>query len=294
MLDGEGDGWFTCYPSREILYANLAAGRYILQIEALDTLKKKIGETLELTVISEEVFYKTWWFIGLSLLIIIGTLLFLFYQYKQKQNLFKKNQMALNEARIKGAMMLEIHHRIKNNLQIVSGLLGLQIANDDNKELKSKLQNSQSRIESIAGIHNLLYSTDGQNSVPVKENIENIVSYYKTLFFTKIAYHINVDVSILNVDKATPFSLLLNELINNSNKHAFTNVDSPEITIHFNKKDGGYLFEYSDNGVFKKPVNKKESMGMKIIRMMSKQLKGELNIENTSNFKLTLFFSVNE
>lgn len=156
LLNSESDlQWFTTFAGKELLFANLAAGTYILQVEAYNISKQKLGERIALKIISEEVFYKTWWFALLLFLAASITIMYLFYQYKIKQDLFAKNEIALNDAKTKNVMMLEIHHRIKNNLQIVSGLLGLQMAKSTNEELKEKLQDSQSRIESIAGIHNL-------------------------------------------------------------------------------------------------------------------------------------------
>ncbi|MGM0934063.1 MAG: histidine kinase dimerization/phosphoacceptor domain -containing protein [Bacteroidota bacterium] len=295
LLNSESDKqWFTTFPGKELLYANLAAGTYVLQVEAYNISKQKLGERIALKIISEEVFYRTWWFALLLFLSASITILYLFYQYKIKQELFAKNEIALNDAKTKNTMMLEIHHRIKNNLQIVSGLLGLQMAKSTNKELKIKLQDSQSRIESIAGIHNLLYNTSNQDFISVKKNIENSVSYYQKLFPKNVSYHLDIDASLLSNKQATPFSLLLNELINNSNKHAFPETGNPEIFIHFEKRDKKYVFKYFDNGNFKKQESQKESMGMKIIEMMNKQLKGDLKIENTTNFKLTLHFSTNE
>ncbi|WP_423820393.1 sensor histidine kinase [Salinimicrobium sp. TIG7-5_MAKvit] len=292
--NGNTSNWFTNYSGKEILYANLSAETYDLQVEALNSSNQKIGERISLEVISKEVFYKTWWFILLLLFLISISVFYLFYQYKEKQVLFAKNRIAVNEAKIKNVMMLEIHHRIKNNLQIVSGLLGLQIVNSRNDELKEKLQDSQSRIESIAGIHNLLYNSSKQNLIPVKENIENSIDYYKKLFPINATYHLNIDASILDIDQATPFSLLLNELINNSYKHAFTKTENPEIYIHFEKQGNKYVFKYSDNGSFNNEKSPKQAMGMKIIEMMNKQLKGNLSIENSTSFKLTLFFPTNE
>jgi len=295
LLNSESDlQWFTTFAGKELLFANLAAGTYILQVEAYNISKQKLGERIALKIISEEVFYKTWWFALLLFLAASITILYLFYQYKIKQDLFAKNEIALNDAKTKNVMMLEIHHRIKNNLQIVSGLLGLQMAKSTNEELKIKLQDSQSRIESIAGIHNLLYNTNNKNFISVKENTENSVAYYQKLFPENVRYNLDIDASLLSINQATPFSLLLNELINNSNKHAFVETENPEIFIHFEKRDKKYVFEYFDNGRFKKQEGTKESMGMKIIEMMNKQLKGDLKIENTTNFKLTLIFSTNE
>ncbi len=291
LEDTNNSEWFTSYSGKEILFANLAPGNYTLQVEAYDSSENKIGEIIELKVISDKIFYKTWWFIFLLFIVASSIIIYIFYQYKGKQILYAKNEIALGEAKIKTEMMLEIHHRIKNNLQIISGLLGLQMINSSNEELKLNLQDSQRRIESIAGIHNLLYNSSNFEALSFNENVKNIIAYYKTLFPIKVKYNLNLDGTILSIDKATPLSLLLNELINNSNKHAFAKIENPEITIKFTKKGKNYLFEYSDNGNFKKRIVKKESMGMKIVNMMIKQLKGDLKIKETNGFSLTLSFS---
>ncbi|NEV94998.1 hypothetical protein G3567_12710 [Psychroflexus sp. YR1-1] len=293
LNEGIESEWYATFPGKELLYANLAPGKYTLQLEALDSSNTKLGETLELTVISEQVFYKTWWFISLIVFTIIGVLIYLFNQYKIKQDLFAKNELALNEAMVKNNMMLEIHHRIKNNLQIVSGFLELQMAGSDDKFLKSVLENSQGRIESIAGIHELLYHTDNENNVAVKENVERIITYYKKLFLFSIEYEVDIDSSIMGIDQLTPFSILFNELISNSNKHAFERIDHPKITIRFHKNKNVYAFEYFDNGDFKTENNNANTMGMRIITMMNKQLKGRLSIKKDNHFHLTMFFPIN-
>ena len=295
LLNSESDkDWFIAYPGKELLYANLEAGTYTLEVEAFTSSQQKIGERITLKIISEEFFYKTWWFVLLLLVFISLFVLYLLNQYKVKRDLSVKREMALNEAKVKSSMMLEIHHRVRNNLQIVSGLLFFQMAKSTDEELKIKLQSCQSRIESIAGIHNLLYNSNNEEFISVKQSIETSVAHYQKLFSENVNYHLDIDASFLSIDQVTSFSLLLNELINNSIKHAFTKTASPEIFIHFKKQGKTYVFTYFDNGCFKKQENQKESMGMKIIEMMSKQLKGELKIENTANFKLTLLIPTNE
>ncbi|WP_405415143.1 histidine kinase dimerization/phosphoacceptor domain -containing protein [Maribacter sp. Asnod1-A12] len=288
---GNDSDWFTSYPGKEILFANLAPGEYILEVQAVSASDEEIGNTIELRVISEKIFYKTWWFILALILLVFGLISYLFYQYKGKQKILVKNEIALNESKIKTSMMLEIHHRIKNNLQIVSGLLGLQVINSANEELKLKLQDSQSRIESIAGIHNLLYNSDSFETLSFKENVDNIIRYYQILFPLKVGYTLNFDGSMLPIDKATPLSLLLNELISNSHKHAFSDEEQPEIHIYFIKCETKYEFKYFDNGNFKEKGFKKDSMGMKIVDMMTTQLKGDLKIDNSKGFMCTLIFS---
>jgi two-component sensor histidine kinase len=189
-------------------------------------------------------------------------------------------------------MMLEIHHRIKNNLQVVSGLLSLQAYNSSNQELKSKLQDSQGRIESIAGIHNILYKSDSREEILVEEYFQDIISYNQTLFSLPIAFALTAEKIILPMDKAIPLALTLNELINNSYKHAFEKEDNAQINISLKKNKKEYKFYYSDNGAFKQNEEDGVSMGMKIIEMMISQLKGELTIIKENNFQLIVRFPI--
>ncbi|NVK52155.1 MAG: hypothetical protein HWD85_04415 [Flavobacteriaceae bacterium] len=280
--------WIRLYNRNEIIFSHLAAGEYTLQVEALTLTNQKIGNTLELRVISKLIFYKTWWFALSLLLLFLAIITYIAYQFKQQQKLYASNKIALNEARIKEAMMLEIHHRIKNNLQVVSGLLSIQAFNSDNDELKAKLQDSQSRIESIAGIHNILYNSDDQEAVFVEEYFTRIVNYNKTLFPINVRYRTNIVSVKLQMDKAIPLALILNELINNSHKHAFKKQDTPEISIGLTEEQKHYVFTYSDNGIFIESTNSNVSMGMKIVKMMIAQLKGNFTIEKANSFSLTI------
>lgn len=282
--------WNKLYLENEIVFSNLSAGTYTLQVQVLSSINKRIGKTLELQIVSQQIFYKTWWFFLIILLTVIGVFGYLFYQFKSKQQLYAANQIAMNEAKIKEAMMLEIHHRIKNNLQVVSGLLSLQAFDSKDKELKAKLQDSQGRIESIAGIHNILYKGDSQEAVVVEEYFNDIISYNKTLFTQEVAYNLSITHVELSMDKAIPLALILNELINNSHKHAFDNTENPSIHVQFKESKTSYTFLYTDSGVFKEKVGERISMGMKIISMMIAQLKGKDSIREEGSFQMELVF----
>ena len=282
--------WSPLYLDNEIVFSNLSAGEYTLQVEVLSSINKKLGDVLELKIISRKIFYKTWWFALILLSMIVVVFSYLFYQFKSKQKLFAENQIALNEAKVKEAMMLEIHHRIKNNLQVVSGLLSIQAFNTQNDELKAKLQDSQGRIESIAGIHNILYKSDSQEKVLVEEYFSDIISYNKTLFTKSVKYNLDIDEFKMPMDKAIPLALIFNELINNSHKHAFKENENPEIKVSFKKEYNVYRFIYADNGKFKEGEGNNTSMGMKIINMMISQLKGEVEMNTKNNFEIIINF----
>jgi len=284
--------WNTTQFGNELIFTNLAPNDYRLEVDLLDSVDKRIGDTLFLEVTSNPIFYQTWWFYLVSFIIASSILLYFVKQYKDKQNLYAANKIALNEARIKETMMLEIHHRIKNNLQIVSGLLGLQAYQTDNEELKEKLKESQQRIETIAGIHNILYSGDNQKAISLQSYFDKIINFNKTLFNENIQFITDIADITLNMDKAIPLALILNELISNSNKHAFKNSKSPEININFKKSSKDWEFVYRDNGSFQEFSSNTQSIGMKIIQMMSKQLKGNTEIRSDNGFEFVLMFRI--
>ncbi len=284
----ENSDWSSLFLENEIVFSNLSAGNYTLQVEALTAINQNQSNLLEMKIVSEKIFYRTWWFTILVLLSIISFFGYLFYQFKSKQRLYAANQIAMNEAKIKEAMMLEIHHRIKNNLQVVSGLLSIQAFNSNNPELKSKLKDSQGRIESIAGIHNILYKGDSQEDVLVEEYFNDIITYNKTLFTIPVVYVLDIHEVTLSMDKAIPLALTLNELINNSHKHAFQNTDEPRITVSFKKDKDDLIFDYQDNGQFKVNSEERVSMGMKIINMMISQLKGEVEFLTDKSFRIKI------
>ncbi len=290
----DNNQWNRLNLENDILFSNLSAGTYTLQVEILNSVNERIGEPLEINIISKQIFYKTWWFVLIVLLIIIAFFSYLFLQFKSKQKLLMDNEIAINEAKVKEVMMLEIHHRIKNNLQVVSGLLSLQAFNSSDTELQSKLKDSQGRIDSIAGIHNILYKNDSQESVEVEDYFNDIISYNKTLFPIHVSYDMEITETKLYMDKAIPLALILNELISNSHKHAFGGIKHPKISVIFKEEGSMYTFIYADNGTFKNKTEDRVSMGMKIISMMSIQLKGNYSTQEKNNFTLELTFPKEE
>ncbi len=285
----ENPNWTSLGRKKDISFANVDPGVYHLKIAAFSNSDQKIGKTLSLTIVSKTVFYKTWWFMTLVSILFILLLGYFIYQLYKYQKLDTKRKIAQKEAEIKDNMMREIHHRIKNNLQVISGLLNLQATNSNNKKLSSKLQDSQGRIEAIAGIHNILYSNNNTTATTVNDFFSNIISYNKQLFPLKINFKTQIDNATLQMEKANPLALILNELISNSYKHAFTNTKKPAITIQFYTKNTGFTFSYKDNGLYERK-NQKNSLGMQIISLMSEELDGVLKIHKTSNFALTLSF----
>jgi PAS domain S-box-containing protein len=192
----------------------------------------------------------------------------------------------------KETLLAEIHHRVKNNLAVVSGLMEMQAINTDNEELHQRLIESVLRIKSIAEIHERLYQSDSfahiQFSEGIKSLTKDIVRTLKTS--TKIDLKFNMDQTELNINQSVPCSLLINEVITNILKHAFKGIDDGTIAVNLNEKDSRLKLEIVDNGNgLPEDFHSKTytSMGLKLIDLLAEQL--EADISHQTEGELTTF-----
>lgn len=195
----------------------------------------------------------------------------------------------------KKILLSEIHHRVKNNLAIIVGLIELQ--NDEVKDeaTKSNLFETKNRIYSISSVHELLYQTDNFSDISFSEYINQLVNRLHDTFEpqkSSVAIKKNISGLRVNINQAIPLGLLLNELITNSYKHAFDSVENPEISLNLSQNNGYVEIEYKDNGV---GVNYDEmksspSLGITIIRTSLKQLSAEYDFIEHDGFAILLRF----
>ncbi len=142
----------------------------------------------------------------------------------------KKLKTSIKE---KDILLREIHHRVKNNMQIISSLLSLQMTHLDNGEAVDLLKESQNRVRSMAIIHDKLYQSNDFTKINLTEYIKSLVNglFYSYSIEDHINSSIDVDDVLLNIETAVPFGLILNELISNSLKHGFPEGRSGELYI---------------------------------------------------------------
>lgn len=187
----------------------------------------------------------------------------------------------------KNVLLKEIHHRVKNNLQLVSSLLNLQANKINNEDFSNAIKSSQDRIRSMAIVHEKLYQSKSLSEI-------NLSNYLNTLIDEKLKEtpddQINFILDIPNVkftiDKAIPIGLLINEMITNSYKHAFNSSKDNTIKIQLVIKanDEGIL-KYEDNGTGLRQdyrVANPHSMGMDLIESFVDQLDGKLDLKSTT------------
>ncbi len=190
----------------------------------------------------------------------------------------------------KDSLLKEIHHRVKNNLQMVSSLLSLQTKNTRSKAAIEALEEGKSRVKAMALIHQKLYQNDDLSVIEMQGYIESLINSVQSVF-KKGGHNINITIDAegveLDIDRAIPFGLILNELVSNSFKYAFPeDKENGKIYIHLRKNGDQGFFEYMDNGIGL-PEDTEEransSMGIRLMNRLVNQLQSTLNIDKNND-----------
>lgn len=193
----------------------------------------------------------------------------------------EKLQKSLDE---KDLLLKEIHHRVKNNMQIISSLLNLQAGYLKDEEAVNALKESQARIVSMAMLHENLYRSDNLTGINFENYIKHLI---RNLFHTynvnmeKIKFNIMAQGVFLNIDTAIPCGLIINELVTNSIKHAFPEGTSGDIKVIMDQDDDKYHLEISDNGIGLPPefdIKKSSTLGILLVNSLVGQLDGSIEV----------------
>jgi PAS domain S-box-containing protein len=202
--------------------------------------------------------------------------------------------------REKEVLLKEIHHRVKNNLAVISGLLFMQAENLDNDEMKQVLYDSEIRIRSMAMIHEKLYHHDMYSGIEfgayVKDLVTTIESTYKN-HGCEISVNLNTPTTYIDLNRAMPCALIVNEALSNAYKHAFRGMKKGEISVDFSQQEGTYRMVIRDNGKglpenFK--LEQSTSLGMILIHGLVRQLGSNLQIDTSNGTHLSFEFGGEE
>ena len=226
----------------------------------------------------------TYWFEAVILLESVGLSLTLIYQHKETTLRLRQNEL----------LFKELSHRVQNNLQQVISIITLQIGSTEDKKTQEYLEETINRISAIALIHKTLQKSSTLGMVNMATFLQALTLAYEKLD-TSVSYALTCANELeLDVEKLAPLALILNELITNSLKHAFSDVKKARINISLQEKEGEVLFEYEDNGEGIKKEESKDSIGSKLITILAKnQLKGELVIDTKNRYYFSLKFQNN-
>ncbi|MEL7222123.1 MAG: sensor histidine kinase, partial [Bacteroidota bacterium] len=227
----------------------------------------------------------TW---GAIALVIMASLLYALYRLYQKN---RQNQRQLYEQNTKitealdqnELLLREIHHRVKNNLQVITSLLSIQERKIDNVDTKGALQSSKLRIQSMSILHKILYQGNDLKAVAADEYLEELTQHVLESFQPSAAIRLTVEAApvSLDVDTLVSLGLISNELMTNALKHAFTGRDTGHIQLNFKQQENDLLLAVEDDGVGlqgKDYFHPQRSMGTRLIHAFTKRLDGELRV----------------
>jgi two-component sensor histidine kinase len=199
-------------------------------------------------------------------------------------------------AKQKTVLLKEIHHRVKNNLQLISGLLYLQSVKHKNSEVTAMIDESQKHINSIALVHEMLYKDDTLSLVSMEKYFKELGSRLLQVSpIEEIEFKLDVVDVALPVDYATTLGLIVNELITNSLKYAFTS-EKGMVTVSLKEiNNNEYLFTYADNGkgyAIDDKSNTNKTLGQKLIKMLAEEIEAELTIKNEKGLTYEFNFKI--
>jgi PAS domain S-box-containing protein len=196
----------------------------------------------------------------------------------------------------KETLLKEIHHRVKNNMQMISSLLRLQSRRIDNKYIKKVLDDSQNRIKSMALVHEILYKSENLTDIDINEYIRRIVNdllhSYK-ISDKDIRIDFEVDKIYLGIDTAIPCGLIVNELVSNSLKYAFYKRKEGRITIMLKDTDSNAELVVRDDGIGLPSdfdISNLPSLGLQLVDTFTRQLGGKLEIKSKEGTEFKIIF----
>ncbi|WP_421875429.1 sensor histidine kinase [Marinoscillum sp.] len=218
--------------------------------------------------------------LALILIVFTGVLIILLILYRRNKRLSIRNSLLLREQ----------NHRVKNNLQMISSLLSLQSQKLLSTDAKEALSDSQSRVNSVALLHRMLYEGENIGKVNLKEYLQSLIDEITYAVNREITYQIRIDdVVNLPVEKATSLGLIVNELLTNSVKH-IPDATAMEVHLSLSMKRNVLILEYGDNGpgVSADVWERSASFGNQLVRIQSNQLRGTYSIESDAGFRYRL------
>jgi two-component sensor histidine kinase len=282
-----------------IRFSSLPYGDFTVHIKGQNFKGEWSKSELAIPVSVLRPFYKTvWFYLIVAACLVVLVYLFLFWRTRslQKANARLEEtvgrrtlqlQDSLNQ---KDMLLREIHHRVKNNLQIISSMLELQAANANSEPLRKALVEGQTRVSSIALIHHRLYEYDSLGQVEFNGFLNDLYKQVSAVFQKpgqRVEVLYGVPETYFDIDTIVPLGLIVNELLTNSFKYAFNDTAQRKIVLSMAiVQEGHYVFSYNDSGQGLPEgfdIQKGASLGLRLVYRLSKQLGGSVSYDKAKN-----------
>lgn len=288
-----------------IRLGGLPYGTYTLEVKAQLVDGKWNDQRLVLEVVVPPPFYRTWWFAIISALFLIFAVLFII---KIRTRILKRKNDALEDVVEKRteelatalneqkAMLQEIHHRVKNNLQFIQAMIDMQINASKNESNQSVLKDTTRRINAMTMVHEMLYHKDSIETISLKQYLQELVNKLTDVNTgpqVQVHFHTNLKSVRFDINNCIAIGMITSELLSNSIKHAFKDTGHPEILIDLQRSPSNNTFVYvvKDNGSgVEESAPDNRGLGMRLIDIFARQLNGTYSLKNHNGLLFTLVF----
>lgn len=313
MLTGFDSTWQPITTSNQFTYTNLPPGKYIFKVRASSQPNKWLENPAASCLITilppPPPFWRTWWFTVFAFVLITAILYYALVGRTQRilqQKLLLEAEVRDRTTEIsrqneeKTLMLKEIHHRVKNNLQVISSLLNLQADGITDKSVLALFEDCRNRVNSMALIHEKMYQSNNLVNIDIRNYIDELIRSLIDTYDSSKTIHLHTDIEEqpLRIDTIVPLGLILNEIISNSLKYAFEDKAEGDLSVSFHKISGNkFVIEVSDNGKgISQAINfeNPNSLGLQLIHMLSGQISGKVVMSNENGTKYRIEFEEEE
>ncbi|MET0393029.1 MAG: tetratricopeptide repeat protein [Chitinophagaceae bacterium] len=256
-----------------------AQAQYEVEKRDAQLLLQKKDNELQAALVSRKNQQLLFLLIALVLALLLSSVYFINYRNKKQH----AAALELKNSQIE-TLIRELHHRVKNNLQVVSGLLSLQSGRLEDDKARQAMEEGRARVDAMAMIHQKLYMDKDLAAVDIRDYLDNL-SLSLASSFGYDRQHIQTTVAMpkqsLDIDTAIPIGLIVNELVTNAFKHAFRDTLDPRVNVSLERtNDGHMLLTIADNGRgVSVPADPSRSFGMKLVHTLVEQLNGTLQLQ---------------
>ena len=309
MLAGFDSTWQPVTTSTEFTYTNLPPGTYVFHVMASNAEGKwnaKSAVSCQIVILPPPPpYWMRWWFIALVVLAIGGSL-FYFISGRSRRVMRQRQELEAEvlertleisrQNQEKTLMLKEIHHRVKNNLQVISSLLNLQAESITDKRVLSLFEDCRHRVNSMALIHEKMYQSKNLANIDIRSYIDELTRSLIDAYDSNksIRLHADIEDHPFRIDTIVPLGLILNEIISNSLKYAFDQKTEGDLFVSLHRiGPRRFMLEVSDNGKGIPDTidfHKAESLGMQLIQMLSGQINGKVDVMRNGGTKYRIEF----
>ncbi|WP_409029358.1 two-component regulator propeller domain-containing protein [Gracilimonas sediminicola] len=301
-LNGFEEKWNTGYDKREAVYTNLSPGEYSFEVMSKSPASDWSNQAAAITIEIAKPFWLSGWFILLCVVTGGGIIFFTVQVYvnivekRKLKELVDEQTADLKEALSEKEVLLkEVHHRVKNNMAVVSGLLDLQSWKMDDGHAKLALENSKLRIQTMSSIHEKLYQNKDLSKIDFKTFAEDLVRNVASSLKgddKEVTVDLDIEEGSISVNSAIPCGLILNEALSNCYEHAFKETDKGSIKVFFRSiNEHEYKLEVKDDGIGipEQLINSKLStLGLTLINSLVSQIKGTVEYKNEKGTTISI------